>query len=64
MQKDKTYYKSYSKKQLTTLYKISDVTLKAWLDPINDKVGKYRGKAYSPSQVKIIFEFLGEPEGL
>ncbi len=57
-------YKSYSKKQLTLLYGISDMTLKSWLKPIKSKLGTYRGKTYSPFQVQLIFDFLGEPEEL
>lgn len=57
-------YKAYSKKQLTRLYNISEVTLRSWLRPIENKLGTYRGKAYSPIQIKMIFDFLGEPEVL
>lgn len=57
-------YKPYSKKQLCLLYGVSDLTLKSWLSPIKDNLGEYRGKSYTPTQVKIIFNFLGEPEEL
>ncbi len=57
-------YKTYSKKELSNLYGISRKTLYAWLLPIKGKLGVYRGRAFSPSQVKQIFDFLGEPEEL
>lgn len=57
-------YKSYSKKELCSLYEVSMKTLQSWLAPLQGKLGDYRGRAYSPLQVKMIFEFLGEPEKL
>ena len=57
-------YKPYSKKQLCLLYGVSDMTLKSWLRPIKTKLGAYRGKSYSPMQIQIIFDLLGEPEEL
>ena len=62
--KEEKKYKAYSKKQIILLYEVSDRTLTSWLAPIKDKLGEYRGKSYTPTQVKIIFDFLGEPEGL
>lgn len=56
-----TVIKPYSKKELCVLYNVSYATLSAWLKPVKDTVGKYTGKCYTIRQVRIIFEFLGEP---
>jgi len=53
--------KAYSKKELCALYNISYRVLKVWLTPFKNKIGKYKGLKYTPAQVKIIFEVLGEP---
>jgi hypothetical protein len=50
-----------NKKQLAAAYKISVKTLNAWLKPFKDKIGPMTGKVYTPKQIKIIFESLGEP---
>ncbi len=63
MAKEKKY-KPYSKKELSNLYGISGRTLYAWLLPIRHKLGLYKGRTFSPSQVRKIFDFLGEPEEL
>ena len=43
------------------MYAISIVVLRIWLRPFHEHIGDYKGKAYTPHQVKIIFEKLGEP---
>lgn len=50
-----------SKHQLAESYNISLYTLSRWIEPIKEVVGRYRGKVYTPNQVKIIYEHLGHP---
>lgn len=50
-----------NKKQLAALYKITIRTLNIWLKPFENMIGPERGRAYTPKQVQIIFECLGEP---
>lgn len=55
-------YKAFSKSQLANAYEISIETFNSWIKPFKDQIGDYRGKMYTPKQVQIIFERLGEPE--
>lgn len=50
-----------NKTQLAAIYKVGMQTLKLWLEPFEEQIGEYRGRTYTPQQVKKIFEFLGEP---
>jgi hypothetical protein len=54
----------YNTKELATLYRVSYKTFRAWLVPHLEKVGKKNSKYYTAKQVRIIFELLGEPEGV
>lgn len=56
-----TPIKNYSKTELARLYCVSIVVLRKWLKPHTKKIGVYIGKCYTPKQVQIIFEILGEP---
>lgn len=58
----KPLYKSVSKKVLASAYDISFKTLHSWLLPIEDELGDYLGKTYTPKQVERIVKLLGEPE--
>ena len=58
--------KNKSKKQLASEYNISTKTLKKWIKPIlknlNMTEKQYNNKKiFTPNEVKIIYEFLGEP---
>jgi len=57
-------YKSASKTQVSQAYNITIRTLKLWLEPIGNHIGSYQGQAFTPKQVKMIVEFLGEPENI
>ena len=57
-------YKATSKSQLKDAYNISYNTLKIWLEPFQEKIGKYRGQAYTPKQIQTIVECIGEPENM
>lgn len=50
-----------SKNELATAYNVSLKTLNSWIEPLQDKIGEYRGKSFTPKQVKIIYDFLGRP---
>ena len=50
-----------NKKELAGKYNVSTRTLEKWLKPIEKKVGEYRGKVFTPVQIKVIYEHLGEP---
>ena len=51
----------FNKKSLARQYKVSPKTLEKWLKPIEKKVGEYTGRMFTPVQVKVIYEHLGEP---
>ena len=50
-----------SKNQLAAAYNVSLRTITSWIDPFMDEIGEYRGKAFTPKQVGIIFDLLGCP---
>ncbi len=50
-----------NKKALAGKYKVSTKTLEKWLKPIEKKVGEYSGRMFTPVQIKVIYEHLGEP---
>ncbi|MCW3788503.1 hypothetical protein [Plebeiibacterium sediminum] len=50
-----------SKHQLTKAYNVSYLTLQRWLEPIKEELGEYRGRAYTPKQVQMIYDLLGRP---
>jgi transposase len=49
--------------ELAEMYGISVKTLRTWLKPHQDVIGKRVGWYYTTLQVRIIFERLGYPEG-
>jgi len=59
---EKPLVKAYSLKELYTLYNVSRRVFNSWLTLFDKKVGKVKGKIYTPRQVRIIFEFLETPE--
>ncbi|MBL7815205.1 MAG: DUF4248 domain-containing protein [Saprospiraceae bacterium] len=58
-----TEIKAYSKKELCRLYNISHDVLRRWLKPIEHLLPYYNpyARIFTPAQVKVIFETLGEP---
>jgi hypothetical protein len=48
-------------KEIAIKYGVSDRTVRKWLLPFQDKIGKKVGWYYSVNQVKIIFQCLGLP---
>jgi|GEM_PF-1889285 len=60
--------KSYTKQELTEMYRISSSTLRKWLNSRSElmleleKTGyQITNKLFSPIQVRIIFKYLGDP---
>lgn len=50
-----------NKTQLAQQYKITVRTLNFWLEPFENEIGVYRGRMFTPQQVKFIYEKLGYP---
>jgi hypothetical protein len=53
--------KPYSLTELSTLYGVSNRTMKNWIVKHDSFVGEKMGRLYTALQVKIIFEKLGLP---
>jgi hypothetical protein len=51
-----------STKELATVYNVGEYTFKNWIKPHLEKIGKKVGWYYTPAQVRIIKQLLGEPE--
>jgi hypothetical protein len=54
--------KAMNDTQLMAAYDIGYKAWKAWLKRIKHKLGEKDGKAWSPAQVKIMFEHWGNPD--
>lgn len=52
---------SMSIKELAAAYRVSEWTFKRWIRPFHKQIGEKDGWFYKPSQVKTIFEVLGDP---
>lgn len=53
--------RAMSKTELANAYQVSLTTLNNWLKPFLSKIGEYRGKCYTPKQIKTIFDLIGFP---
>lgn len=53
--------KPYTHRELSGYYGVCDKTLKKWLSPFQDQIGKKNGRYYTVVQVKIILEKIGVP---
>jgi hypothetical protein len=51
----------YSLAEMGRLYSVCDRTFKKWVEPFAKEIGEKKGRYYTISQVKIIFEKLGLP---
>ena len=56
-----TDVKPYSTKELSNIYGVSDKTLRKWMKPFEESIGKKQGHYYTVAQVEIIFSKLGMP---
>jgi len=70
LQIDDSEIKSYTKQELTQMYKISPFTLRKWINSRPDLMSELEktgyqitNKLFSPLQVRIIFKHLGDPKG-
>ena len=61
MKKNIIQLKPYSLGELAKIYSVCDRTMKKWIKPFEQEIGKKNGRYYSISQVKIIFDKLGLP---
>jgi DNA-binding transcriptional MerR regulator len=53
--------KPYTAKELAALYGVSTKTLRTWLQPHQDAVGKKVSRYFTALQIQVIFEKLGVP---
>ncbi len=53
--------KPQTKQELAQSYGVTARTLTNWLNPHQEQIGKRQGHMYTPKQVQIIYEILGEP---
>lgn len=51
----------YTMKELCQIYQISDKTMRKWLKPFAEEVGKRQGHIYNITQIGVIFSKLGLP---
>lgn len=58
----KGIYKSSSKKTLSEAYRVTPETFNTWLKPIENNIGEYLSRCYTPKQVETIVKHLGMPE--
>ena len=61
MKVNTVYLKPYSLSELSRLYDVCVRTMRKWMEPFEEEIGAKRGRYYTISQVKIIFEKLGLP---
>ncbi len=54
-------YKAVSKSVLHQSYECSPYTFRQWIKKINKDLGAYEGGLYTPKQVQMIVDHLGEP---
>lgn len=57
-------FRTANKTDVAQAYNIRLETLKKWLTPIDKELGDYLGRAYTPKQISMIVEHLGEPENI
>jgi hypothetical protein len=50
-----------SKIQLASAYNVTLKIFGSWIEPLKNEIGEYRGKTYTPKQVRIIYDYLGYP---
>ena len=61
MKKNTIQLRPYSMAEMGRLYGVCDRTFKKWIEPFSNDIGEKKGRYYTISQVKIIFEKLGLP---
>ncbi len=50
-----------TKKDLSVVYCVSVRTLNRWIKPFSHELGNVNGRYFSPKQVSVIYEKLGDP---
>lgn len=61
MKKTDRCYKAVSKTDFHLAYGCSPYTFRQWIKGIGGVLGMYRGGLYTPRQVALIVEHLGDP---
>jgi hypothetical protein len=56
--------KPYSLKELAALYGMSMKSMRSWLLPFQDLIGKRYGRYYTVHQIEFIFTKFGYPHSL
>jgi len=59
--KNVIYVKPYSLKELAGMYGVTTRTLRNWMFPFQNEIGKRIGIYYSIKQVRVIFDNLDVP---
>lgn len=58
------WFKPFNKPEtLTSLaakYNVTYITFRKWVKPIQDKINFKRKRTFTPAELKVIIEFLGE----
>lgn len=57
----KRIIRAMSKSELANAYQVSLKTFAKWLEPFIEQIGQYRGRAFTPKQVGIIYDLFGIP---
>jgi transposase len=55
------YVKPYNMKELCKIYGVSDKTMRKWMEPFSEEIGKRQGNIYNVAQIEVIFKHLGVP---
>jgi hypothetical protein len=61
MTDEKTNFPAMTLLELSIKYNVCRTTFKSWLKPFEAEIGERIGRIYTPKQIKIIIEKLGEP---
>lgn len=61
MDKTQFHIRTYTHKELASLYCCSVSTLRKWLKDFEGEIGPRKGHMYNPRQVRVIVAKLGEP---
>lgn len=46
--------------QLAAYYNVSRTTMRKWLKPFRNEIGPVEGNFYTPKQVQVIFDKIGD----
>lgn len=58
---DEKHIQAMTIAELATKYNVCRTTLRNWIKPFEAEIGERVGRIYTPKQIRIIIEKLGEP---